>query len=134
MSVTGIGVTKKADLTVRVEDMYVVVVNGDNKKGGNVLSKGNQKVRFFNETTGTCRLIFKSLLPADTTGPDPDGWPFSSPVEPTGAKELSITAGNDITCTLKAVDADQYFKYDVVVDLAGVHSLDPVIIVRPASA
>lgn len=123
---------KKRDFTIScTEDDGVIIGDGNQKKGGNVRSRGGKKIAWTNATSRpTCYLKFTVLAGDGASNDGAITWPFVE--EPEDAKRLllRLPKGARTERTLVRVVEVQCIEY-AVLDENEQTLLDPVIIIEP---
>lgn len=121
---------KKRDFTIScTEDDGVIIGDGNQKKGGNVRSRGGKKIAWTNATSRpTCYLKFTVLAGDGASNDGAITWPFAEPAPANSLLELpqNVRTGR----TLVRVVEVQCIEY-AVLDENEQTLLDPVIIIEP---
>jgi hypothetical protein len=131
-----VAISKKADFRIFIEGGVVVVEDAEHKRGGNLLTNAGKKVSWWNDTGGTCRLVFRKLLGEGESGDGDAAWPFDPDQDPPSAEleiPKSLQAGRNPwqgkLATVRELACFEY-KVEVEMDDGQRYELDPVIIVR----
>ena len=131
-----VAISRKSDFRIFIEDGVVVIEDKEHKRGGNLLTNGGKWVSWWNDTGGTCRLVFRQFLDEGGSGDGAAAWPFEPVQEPwSNVLEIQKTlqAGrNPWRGKLANVRELACFEYkvEVAMDDGSRYELDPVIIVR----
>jgi len=135
-------VSAKADFRIFIDGNNQLAIEDRRRtRGGNLSSKGGSKVSWLNDTGGACTLTFFQQLDADTDGDNPPGWPFDeAPNVGTNGRLLpAAQTQGDNPWKGKLSDPGNNtksyeYKAHVVMPNGTTYNLDPIIIVRPATA
>jgi len=131
-----VAITRKSDFRIFIEDGVVVIEDAEHKRGGNLLTNGGKWISWWNDTGGTCRLVFRKFLDEGGSGDGAAAWPFDPAQEPwSNVLEIqkALQAGrNPRRGKLASVRELACFEYkvEVAMDDGTRYELDPVIIVR----
>ena len=131
-----VAISRKADFRIFIEKGVVTIEDAEHKRGGNLLTNGGKRVSWWNDTGGTCRLVFRRFIDEGGSGDGEAAWPFVPEQDPPGneceiPKELQ-SGRNPWRGKLASVRELACFEYKVHVrmDDGSRYELDPVIIVR----
>jgi hypothetical protein len=134
--ISDVAISRKSDFRIFIENEAIVIEDAEHKRGGNLLTNGGKWISWWNDTGGTCRLIFRQFLDEGGSGDGEPAWPFVPDQDPlSNEREIPKalqTGMNPWRGKLAGVRQLACFEYKVEVEMddGRRYELDPVIIVR----